>query len=113
LTGRVLLLSDRDDSRTVRWCVVGSSRSRDITIATLRAVWVQPMLFHHNAVSPNVWYVVDVEIAISTRQHQPSLPAQCGYSDYVGDTSRRDCDRGKGSRLVQCVSNLAERWFGK
>ena len=56
------------------------------------------------------WYVVNVEITISAREHQSGLPGEGGDGYNVGQTHRGNSDCGPGSRLVEGVGHLGERY---
>ena len=54
------------------------------------------------------WYVVNVEIAISTGEHQSGLPGEGGDGYNVGETHRGHGDRGPGPGLVESVRHLGK-----
>ena len=52
------------------------------------------------------WYVVNVEITISAREHQSGLPGEGGDGYDVGEAHRGDSDGGPGPGLVESVRHL-------
>ena len=52
------------------------------------------------------WYVVNVEITISAREHQSGLPGEGGDGYDVGEPDGRDGDGGPGPGLVEGVGHL-------
>ena len=61
-----------------------------------------------NGVYNVTWYVVNVEIAISTGEHQSGLPGEGGDGYNVGETHRGHGDRGPGPGLVESVRHLGK-----
>ena len=55
------------------------------------------------------WYVVNVEITISAREHQSGLPGEGGDGYDVGEAHRGDSDGGPGAGLVESVRHLGEQ----
>ena len=76
----------------------------------LRTLGVDPVLLHHDAVTAVLRDVVDVEVAVSTGQHQPGLSAKTGDGHDIWQTSGRDCHGGEGTRLVESVCNLTTNY---
>ena len=59
------------------------------------------------------WYVVNVEITISAREHQSGLPGEGGDGYDVGEAHRGDSDGGPGAGLVESVRHLGEQCRGQ
>ena len=59
------------------------------------------------------WYVVNVEITISAREHQSGLPGEGGDGYDVGEAHRGDSDGGPGPGLVESVRHLGEQCRGQ
>ena len=72
----------------------------------LATLGVDSVLFDHDAVSARLGDVVDVEVPVRARQHQPGLPAQASDGHDVWQPRGGDCHGGEGTRLVQGVRNL-------